>query len=507
MDEEKSPNRHTRKADRIEKERYKSLRGAISICERCGEAFHQVWREERHGFTQFKKCKKCLYGESMGKRHTKEPVITAKIEYEPHEKQKLIHASDARFKVICAGARFGKDRCSIMEFIEKFASMLSEDRGPEMVPTVHAWLIAPTFAMARQSWRELKAYFPKVWTINTWESDKMIETIYGGMIEVRSADDPQSLVGVGLDIVLITEAARISGLEEVWSNLETRLMSPGRGPGGKGGIALVNSTPRGSGTYYHRMYRWGQKDDPMHDYEWESWRFSTWDNPYLEKGDQDYINRIKKRYPERVYRQEILAEFIADGNSVFPRASDCIDTNLSADVEMGERYVIGYDPARSMDYSGVVIRNTRGEVVYVAQWTGKPWTQQMKLIESLSKEYNNAVVVVDRTGLGNAIPEALEQRGLEVDAVYFTAQEKERLVNHLAMLIEQRLIKIPDYYPLLAELRDYQYTTTKTGHVRYGAASSGHDDLVTALFLSMSHFNAPQLTSPYMGLLDGIKTY
>ena len=45
------------------------------------------------------------------------------------------------------------------------------------------------------------------------------------IIEVHSAYDPESLVAVGLDLVTITEAARIADLEDVWSNIEGRLNS------------------------------------------------------------------------------------------------------------------------------------------------------------------------------------------------------------------------------------------------------------------------------------------
>ena len=103
------------------------------------------------------------------------------------------------------------------------AEMLSEDRGPELVPTVYGWFVAPTYKMASQIWREFQSYFPREWVVDYWKSDYQIATINGGIIEVRSADDPDTLVGVGLDIVQITEAARIRNLEEVWANLETRL--------------------------------------------------------------------------------------------------------------------------------------------------------------------------------------------------------------------------------------------------------------------------------------------
>ena len=140
-----------------------------------------------------------------------------------------------------------------------------------------------------------------------------------------------------------------------------------------------------------------------------------------------------------------MAEFISDANAVFPNVDDCATFNGTSEPEPGEQYVIGYDPARSVDFSGVAVRNSKGECVYVQQWTGVPWTRQMDEIAILSRRYNHAPVVMDRTGLGEALSEALIQRGLDVEPVFFTNQEKERMVNHLAMLMEQKLISYPQF--------------------------------------------------------------
>jgi hypothetical protein len=402
------------------------------------------------------------------------------------------------------GARWGKDRCEIMEFIQKFAGMLSEDRGPEMVPSVHGWIIAPVYQLARQVWREFKAYFPREWVRNIWEADKMIETVNDGIIELKSADDPEFLVGVGLDIVLITEAARIAKLDEMWANIETRLMSPGRGPGGKGGLALINSTPRGR-NYYYKMYRWGQKGDETYDPDWESWNYPTFDNPHLAKKDLQQIEKMRKRYPERIFNQEILAMFLAEGNSVFPTAEECATYKGDGRPLPGEIYVIGYDPAKSIDHTGVAIRNSLGQCVMVEQWTGVPWTLQLDRIALLSQRYNYATVVIDKTGLGETLPEALTQRGVNVEPVHFTNLIKENMVNHLALLIEQKSICYPELPGLINQLQDYEYTITKTGVIRYSASTSHkHDDLVTALMLAYKDYQTPDLVLPFMGLLGGI---
>lgn len=489
-----------RRENRIFEKINKTPAGKYGICEVCGKQFEQNWLPKQKNYTIFKRCGACRSENASGKSKVTLP-------YTPHPGQLLIHESTARFKLANCGARWGKDRCMIMEFIQKFGQMLSEkDRGTDLVPRVYGWIVAPTYRMARQNWREIKKFFPKRWMAkDPYESDQVIETVGDGIIEVRSADDPETLVGVGLDIVLITEAARIKNLEQVWANIETRLMSPGRGINGTGGLGLLNSTPRGM-NYWYKMWTWGQKNLPEYDKDWESWSFPSFDNPYLGEKDHKFFERMRKRYPDRIYRQEVLAEFLPEGNSVFPTADR--ETNFyigDHQPQPGETYVIGYDPARVTDFSGVAVRNSQGECVKVLQWTGKPFTAQVDEIAVLSRVYNYAPIVIDKTGLGEALPEALAQRGMSVEPIHFTHQMKEGLVNNLAMLIEQESIKYPKHDALVAELKDYEYKTTQTGITRYGnATSTGNDDLVTALMLAFKDYNIPQATMPFMGLLAGV---
>ena len=128
------------------------------------------------------------------------------------------------------GNRFGKDLCSIAEGVMKFLEMENENRSIDVNPPVLWWIVAPSLTYARQNWRDLKKLFPVDLVYKISLSDLTIETINGGIIEVHSADDPESLVGVGLDIVTVTEAPRIRDLDIVWANLRQRLDSPGQVP-------------------------------------------------------------------------------------------------------------------------------------------------------------------------------------------------------------------------------------------------------------------------------------
>jgi phage FluMu gp28-like protein len=134
------------------------------------------------------------------------------------------------------------------------------------------------------------------------------------------------------------------------------------------------------------------------------------------------------------------------------------------------------------------------------------WDMQFDKIAMLSKIYNHASVIMDRTGLGETIPSQLVKRGLEIEDVYFSAKEKENMVNNLAMLIEQKRISYPKFEPLLLEFKDYQYLISpKTKSISFGNASkTGHDDLVTAMMLAYKNFDFVEEPLPWIGLVGGV---
>ena len=114
----------------------------VSICEQCGKPFAQIWRDEYEAYTSFKTCPKCRMINASG-------GMNLAVEYTPHWGQELVHNSEARFKVIAAGARWGKDRCSVMEGINYFIELLNEDRGADIIPHALWWIILQTKLLAK----------------------------------------------------------------------------------------------------------------------------------------------------------------------------------------------------------------------------------------------------------------------------------------------------------------------------------------------------------------------
>ena len=503
----------------------------VGICEVCGKRFEQVWRPSKGKdgqgeYTHFKTCGSCRMANASG-------VKKVTIPYTPHEAQQKILESPARFKLMCCGNRFGKDLHAIGEGVMKFLEMENEERSIDVNPPVLWWIVSPSMKYARQNWRDLKKLFPRELVYNISIADYVIETINGGIIEVHSADDPESLVGVGLDIVTITEAARIRDLDIVWANLRQRLDSPGRGPNGKGGIALANSTPKGK-TYFSTLLKMGEKTSSIYSPEYETFRFTTWDNPYMAVKrykvvgknalgeDVTFEESIRMSMSETRYRQDYLAEEIATENAVFPNYErvmvkpppDCKTDEQKAEFwrkweepEPFEIYTMGYDPAKAVDGSPLWIRDSKGVVKKTIEMTRLSWDAQWDKIAFYSRKYNGATCNFGKTGLGETIASQLTKRGVPNNPINEQGLNKEKLVEAFSVVVEQQYCKIPWSQKVESQLKDYIGVTRESGTTKYSnSTDAGHDDHVSAGYFCFADFMLPEIVLPWVGAISGVNT-
>lgn len=493
----------------------------MSVCVECGNPFPQIWRPEYEAYTSFHRCGECRMRNARG-------GINIELDYQPHWGQELVHDSEARFKIIAAGIRWGKDRCSVMEGIRYFIECLNEERDSTMVPHALWWVIAPLEKIANQNWRELLQYFPKELVVDVSKTTRTVETLNNGIIEVHSAYDPESLVAVGLDLVTITEAARIPDFEDVWSNLEGRLNSPGRGLGGKGGRAIINSSPLGT-NYFYRMWKWGQIGTSEHDPAFESWKFTTWDNPYMakrgnqvEKNGRTYRENLERRMSKNRYRQDYLAEFLSNINSVFPNYDRVLlktPPNLTTDKEINqfwkdweqpepfEVYTIGYDPASKSDGKPCVVRDSKGKVVKIDMMEYLGWDAQWDRVAFYSRMYNGAHCNFGQTGVGETIESQLTKRGVPNTPIPEQGRNKEKLVEDFAIIVEQQWCEIPWSQEMENQMKDYISIMRPGQSTQYrnSGSDSEYDDLVSALYFCFSDFEGTSIVLPWVGVVGGVR--
>jgi hypothetical protein len=116
----------------------------------------------------------------------------------------------------------------------------------------------------------------------------------------------------------------------------------------------------------------------------------------------------------------------------------------------------------------------------------KPWEDTIK---EILLAVNHAPALVDSTGVGDPILEMLQRRsgGENFEGYHFTGPSKQRLMEGLAVKIQQQAIMFPDG-PIRKELEIFEYQYTRTG-VRYAVPEEMgyHDDCVCALALACMH--------------------
>lgn len=351
--------------------------------------------------------------------------------------------------------------------------------------------------MLRQTWNELKDFWVPTGLIKRKdEAELTLEFSNGVFWELKSADKPESLVGVGLDVVVITEAARVK--REAWTeNIRPALSSPHRGPRMAGsGLAIFNSTPRGRNWFYQLHLR-GQQflldrdtgqsvPNPDYDADWQSWQHPTSDNPHINPAE---IEAARRELPENVFRQEYLAEFLEESAGVFVNIGACATGSFEEPVPE-RQYAVGVDIAYQQDWTVItVIDVERRAVVHWERLQSPLWADQEPRIVWCAKTYNNAPILIDRTGVGETAPQLLRQAlgyGHRVEGLFFTQDAKEALITQLQMAFQRRDISYPsDLEILREELLSYEYTYTKAGRFRYSAPEGQHDDAVISLALAL----------------------
>jgi len=397
-------------------------------------------------------------------------ALFADLDYEPHPKQLDVHLSPAPRRVVACGVRWGKTRCAAMEGLA--AALEPRERSI-------GWVVAPTYDLADRVFRELvilaaEHFRHRIVTLKEHERKIVLRNLGGGISELRgkSADNPVSLLGEGLDWLIVDEASRLKPL--IWeSHLSQRLID-------KKGWALLISTPKGKGWFYELFQRGGR--DPAY----ASWNHPSWTNPHL---DRDMIEQERDRLPERVFLQEYGAEFIEGAGSVFRNVRECA-TGTFADPDPDKTYFAGLDLAKVEDYTVLVILDEDRRVVHVDRFHRLDWSMQVNRILAATDRYNQALIYCDTTGAGEPVFESLCAAGVFARPYPFTQKSKAALVDNLSLLMEQKLITLPRYdlWPEgIDELEAFQYSVSDAGSVRTGAPSGTHDDCVMGLALAAWH--------------------
>lgn len=385
-------------------------------------------------------------------------------------KQQEIFDNPARYVIVPKGRRFGATNGAANNYI-KMAIQRKFSKGL-WVDTVNSNIE-----------RYVERYFiPKLQKLSPegqlwhWRKQQKILTILDSYIDFRSVDNPQNIEGFGYDYAFLNEAGIILRDEYLWQNAIRPMLWDYKCH------TLVVGTPKGKGVF-HQLYERGlDKDQP----EYASMKFTTFDNPYLPR---ESIMEDIKSMPQRVVDQEIYAEFLDDTGVVFRgvREVATLDPQNAPDVNYSHMYVMGVDVAKLVDYTVIAVYDrTDNKQVFQMRFNSLEWPAIQSRIQHVSRKWNNALVILDSTGVGEPVHDQLARMNVPVEPIHLTNELKKQIIEKLSNWIELKLFRMLKDDETINELNSFTYDISdKTGRIFYGAPVGFHDDIVIAHALAV----------------------
>lgn len=413
----------------------------------------------------------------------------------PHTGQQIVRQQMQRHNFLVAGRRWRKTTLAMSVMVEEALGASAE----------YIWA-APTDKQVRRGWEEMKRACVPLVQFN----DGRLEAHYpnGSVVYFLNLTDYDNKRGFTSFGTVIDEASEVAA--EAYTTVLRPMLSD------TNGWLLAFGTPKGQNWFFSEIQSVLHGDRP---------HAMTWQAPTLgariEDGQLiraphplenpefswDALLTEFQTLPERVFRQEYLAEFLDDAGGVFRNVDGCVLAGESLRERPGhrsEQYVIGIDLAKHKDFTVLCIGDLRTQrVVAFDRFNKADWGLQKQRIMAAAQKWNNALCWMDTTGLGDPIYDDLRHAGLRIHPYQFTPASKQALINNAVLMVEQQSVRFPPIPVLLSELKAYQYVRTDAGRLTTSAPEGLHDDAVVAFALMcwpMGHVPTGRLTTEVLDM-------
>lgn len=206
--------------------------------------------------------------------------------------------SQARLKIPVCGRRFGKSGLSKIAVVRGHGPR--DAFLPGLIHGARIYWVAPIYKQTNRPWVEFKEMLRPI-TRQVRAVDREIHLINGGMLAVRSADQPDTLRGDGLDGAVLDEAAYMDPAtwpEVIRPSLSDRM-----------GWCLMPTTPDGHNWLYDEFEACKRKASA------EAWQLPTSLNPLIPRED---LAEARLDLGPQAYAQEYEAQFVQRRGAEWP---------------------------------------------------------------------------------------------------------------------------------------------------------------------------------------------
>lgn len=368
-----------------------------------------------------------------------------------HNKQReIFFYSDARYKVIAKGRRFGLTK-GFANYV--IANMLNDVTPILWVDTIYGnieryverYFIPELKQLPRDCWR--------------WRSVKNDLKIKDSVCDFKSADRPENLEGFGYRLIILNEAGIILKNRRLWEESIAPMTLDFKAK------VLIGGTPKGKKLkrnheehLFYELYKRGSEQLAVGSLQsvsgWKSFNYSSYDNPKI---DANEIDQLAKEIPLQLRNQEIYGEFIdsQEQGIVNPewwkyyRSEDLITKRVIRKIQ-------SWDTAFKTDELNCYSVCTTWAVTNDGYYLISIWRDRLefpdlkrKVVELYEKFRVDEVLIEDKASGQSLIQELNRETRIPIKAIKVDKDKLARL-NSCSTLIESGKVLLPSTEPPLS---------------------------------------------------------
>ena len=382
--------------------------------------------------------------------------------YTPHAAQREVHKScnstQNLFTIVISGRQVGK-------------TLLAQNQALYWALSKHnqqiMW-VSPTSAQALKVFRALKAavenapFFVKA---NAAADNVSLTFVNGSSISFKSARAEDNLRGPSIHYMIIDEAAFIKNrvvLEILFPMLNV-----------KGKKCLIVTTPKGK-NWVHKHYQKGKLKTPGY----ESFRYTYAANP---KMNPEIIRIAKENLPEKIFRQEYLAEFV-DGSTIFENIdSVCILPKIWLPKKQ-TTYFAGVDIGIKNDFTVFSVVDENQNLVFQDRFTNLASPELKARVKRNILLWKPKNTLIEVNGMGLPIFQDLKHdpdlRRIKINPFNTNNNNKKEIFTAMINDFSAEKVNCIQDETLKSELETIEIKITDAGNVTFSAAEGFHDDTV-----------------------------
>ncbi|MHC1597239.1 MAG: phage terminase large subunit [Methermicoccaceae archaeon] len=374
------------------------------------------------------------------------------IEKPPYPYQHAFLEDTSQHIIIKAGRQTGKSTAAAIRALHT-----------ALLPNKSVLIVSPSLRQSTEIFRKIQAYATKAKLAPRRATQTELELENGSRIVSLPASE-HTIRGYTANLLIVDEAAFVP--DELFDAIIPSLAATN-------GSLILLSTPFGKDSFFYRAWL-----DPSFSHH----EFSAKECPHY---SQDFLKTERERMSDLAFRQEYMAEFVEDTQCVFPHS--LVMSSIAEPTRDEGNMFCGVDLAKHVDWTVFcIVKEVRGTLYteHVEAHQKEPYPLVAQKLKVLHEQYQFKKVVVDATGVGEAVLDTLRwDASLPLEPFVFTQHTKVNLIENLKVALEKGELKLIQHRNLLSELTAFSYEVGQST-IKYGTQKS-HDDHVIALALAV----------------------